>query len=71
MLEWGLGGELSLALANATLLASRSVENMLSPDEAAELEEVRPLLDKIEYIAVGTGTDGDLATSKLILAFSE
>ncbi len=47
------------------------VENLLSPEEAAELEEVRPLLDKIEYVAIGTGSDGDLATSKLILAFSE
>jgi hypothetical protein len=47
------------------------VENLLSPEEQAELEEVRPLLDKIEYAAVGTGTSGDLATSKLILAFGE
>jgi len=47
------------------------VENLLSPEEAAELEEVRPLLDKIEYLAVGTGSSGDLATSKLVLAFSE
>lgn len=47
------------------------VENLLSPEEAAELEEVRPLLDKIEYVAVGTGSSGDLATSKLIIAFSE
>ncbi len=47
------------------------IENMLSPEDAAGLEEVRPLLDKIEYVAVGTGSDGDLATSKLILAFSE
>ncbi|MDX6622840.1 MAG: hypothetical protein QOE75_772 [Solirubrobacterales bacterium] len=47
------------------------VENMLSPEEAAELAEVRPLLDKIEYVAIGTGSDGDLATSKLILGFDE
>lgn len=47
------------------------VENMLDPEEAAELEEVRPLLDKLEYLAIGTGSEGDLATSKLILAFSE
>jgi hypothetical protein len=47
------------------------VENMLSPEEAAELAEVRPLLDKIEYVAIGTGSDGDLATSKLIVGFDE
>lgn len=47
------------------------VENLLSPEEAAELAEVRPLLDKIEYVAVGTGSDGDLATSKLIVGFDE
>lgn len=47
------------------------VENMLAPEEAAELAEVRPLLDKIEYIAIGTGSDGDLATSKLIIGLDE
>jgi hypothetical protein len=47
------------------------VENMLSPEEAAELAEVRPLLDKIEYVAIGTGSDGDLATSKLIVGLDE
>lgn len=47
------------------------VENLLSPEEIAELEEVRPLLDQIEYVAIGTGTKGDLATSKLIVGFTE
>lgn len=47
------------------------VENLLSPEEAAELAEVRPLLDKIEYAAIGTGSDGDLATSKLIIGLDE
>ena len=47
------------------------VENLLSPEEASELEELRPLLDKIEYVGIGTGSDGDLATSKLIIGFSE
>ncbi len=47
------------------------VENLLSPEEQAELEEVRPLLDKIEYVAIGTGSEGDLATSKLIVGFTE
>jgi hypothetical protein len=47
------------------------IENMLPPDEQAEFEELRPYLDKLEFIAVGAGTSGDLATSKLIVGFTE
>ena len=47
------------------------VENMLPADEQAELEELRPYLDKIEYLAIGAGGSGDLATSKLIVGFTE
>jgi hypothetical protein len=47
------------------------VENLLTPEELEDLEEVRPLLDKIEYVAIGTGVDGDLATSKLVIGFTE
>jgi Protein of unknown function (DUF3352) len=47
------------------------VENLLSPEEAAELEEVRPFLDKVEYVAIGTGTADGLATSKVVVGFNE
>ncbi len=47
------------------------LENMLPAEEQAELEEIRPYLDKIEYLAIGAGSSGDLATSKLILGFSD
>ncbi len=47
------------------------VENMLPTDEQAELEELRPYLDKVEFVAIGAGTDGELATSKLIVGFTE
>lgn len=47
------------------------IENMLPAEEQAELEELRPYLDKVEYIAIGAGGSGDLATSKLIVGFTE
>ena len=47
------------------------LENMLSAGDATELEEVRPLLDKVEYLAVGTGSEDDLATSKLVVGFTK
>jgi hypothetical protein len=47
------------------------VGNMLSPEESAELDELRPFLDKVEYLAIGTGTSGDLATSKLVLGITK
>ncbi len=47
------------------------VDNMLSPEDKAELDEARPFLDKVEYLAIGTGTSGDLATSKLVLGFTD
>jgi hypothetical protein len=43
------------------------VENVLSPDEAAELEEAKPYLDKITYAAIGAGSSGDLTTAKMIV----
>ncbi|HEX3239799.1 MAG TPA: DUF3352 domain-containing protein [Solirubrobacterales bacterium] len=46
------------------------IENMLPAEEQAELEELRPYLDKIEYVAIGAGASGDLATSKLIIGFT-
>jgi hypothetical protein len=47
------------------------IENMISPDDQAELEELRPYLDKVEYAAIGAGSSGDQATAKLIVGFSE
>lgn len=47
------------------------VDNLLSPEEAEEFEEARPYVEKIEYLAIGNGTSGDLATSKLIIGLSK
>jgi len=45
------------------------VDNLISPEEQAELEAFRPLLDKLEYVAVGAGEQDDLTTSKLVIGF--
>lgn len=45
------------------------VDNLISPEEQEDLAEIRPLLDKIEYVALGGGSEGDLATSKLVIGF--
>jgi uncharacterized protein DUF3352 len=47
--------------------ALRLAEGVISPDEQAELEEAEPYLEKISYIGIGTGSDGDVATAKLIV----
>jgi hypothetical protein len=38
----------------------------LVPPSEADFQEAKPYLKKISYIGIGTGTDGDLATAKLI-----
>jgi len=47
--------------------ALRLAEGVISPDEQAELDEAKPYLENISYIGIGTGSDGDLATAKLIV----
>lgn len=39
---------------------------LIPADEKADFDEARPYLDKIEYLAIGAGASGDLATAKLI-----
>lgn len=64
-------GEIPLSGFVAGPAALALVENLISPEEQAELEELRPYLDKVEYAAIGTGSSGDRATAKLIVGFSE
>jgi hypothetical protein len=45
--------------------------NMVPSEDLDDLEEVRPLLDKVAYVAIGSGTSGELATAKLIVGFTE
>lgn len=45
--------------------ALRLAESLVPRDEA-EFQEAKPYLKKISYIGLGTGTDGELATAKLI-----
>jgi hypothetical protein len=45
--------------------------NVLSVDDLEGLEEARPVLDKVAYLAAGSGTTGHLATAKLIVGFTE
>jgi len=52
----------------ATLALLRDV---LPTDELEGLEEARPYLDKVSFLAAGTGTSGDLATAKLIVGFEK
>jgi hypothetical protein len=51
--------------------ALRLAESLLSPAEEVEFREARPYLKKIDYIALGSGTDGELATAKLIVGLEE
>jgi uncharacterized protein DUF3352 len=47
------------------------VTNLLSADELSGLEEARPALDKVAYLAAGNASSGDLATAKLIVGFTK
>lgn len=39
----------------------------LVPPSETEFQDAKPYLKKVSYIGIGTGTDGDLATAKLIV----
>jgi hypothetical protein len=56
-----VSGKSALTLINA----------VASPLELEELAEAKPYLEKVSYLAVGGSSDGDNATAKLILGFSE
>jgi Protein of unknown function (DUF3352) len=47
------------------------VENVLSPEEAEELEEAKPYLEKIAFAAIGAGSSGDLTTAKMIVGLTK
>jgi hypothetical protein len=44
--------------------------NLAPPDELFNFTAL-PFLDKVAYVAAGTGTSGDLATARLIVGFTE
>jgi hypothetical protein len=47
--------------------AALSLASVLIPaDEKAEFNEAKPYLNKVDYVAIGSGSAGELATAKLI-----
>jgi Protein of unknown function (DUF3352) len=44
---------------------------LIPADEQAEFEEARAYLDQIDYVAIGSGSSGDLVTAKLIAAIGK
>jgi hypothetical protein len=51
--------------------ALRFAAAVVPADDRAGFEEARPYLEKISWVAIGSGTDGDLATTKLIVALAK
>lgn len=51
--------------------AVRLADDLVDADDRAEFEEARPYLDKISYAGIGSGTDGDLATARVIVGLAE
>jgi hypothetical protein len=47
--------------------AALHLAEALVPPSETEFQEAKPYLKKVSYIGIGTGTDGDLATAKLIV----
>jgi hypothetical protein len=47
--------------------AALSLAESLVPRDETEFQEAKPYLKKIDYVGIGTGKDGDLATAKLIV----
>jgi hypothetical protein len=50
--------------------ALRLAESMVSPSDT-DFQEAKPYLRHIEYVAMGSGTDDDLATAKLIVGLEK
>jgi hypothetical protein len=48
-------------------MAVRLASALLPPDEEEGFAEAKPYLNKIDYLALGSGTSGDLTTAKLIV----
>jgi hypothetical protein len=53
--------------------ALRLAESMITPsdDDYEDFQEAKPYLRHVEYVAMGTGSDGDLATAKLIVGLEK
>ena len=53
--------------------ALRLADSMITPsdDDFEDFQEAKPYLEHVEYVAIGTGTDGDLATAKMIIGVEE
>jgi hypothetical protein len=47
------------------------IESVLSPEEETELEEARPYLEKISFIATGTSVADEKATARVIVGFEK
>jgi hypothetical protein len=65
-----LGGSAISGFADGDA-ALRFAAAVVPEDERAGFEEARPYLEKISYVAIGSGTDGDLATAKLIVGLAK
>ena len=50
--------------------ALRLAESLVPPSEQG-FQEAKPYLAKVGYIALGSGSSGDLATAKLIVGFGK
>jgi len=51
--------------------ALRLADAMVSAEDRADFREARPYLDEIAWIGVGSGSDGELATAKVIVGLEE
>ncbi len=47
------------------------VESLLSPEEQAKLEEAKPYLEKISYLAIGSEAKGKTTTAKVIVGLQK
>jgi hypothetical protein len=47
------------------------VESLIPPAAKFEFAEAKPFLQKARFLAVGSGSEGELFTAKLILGFNE
>lgn len=67
-----LGGTPIGAFVNGPA-ALRLAESMISPsdDDFEDFQEAKPYLKHVEYVAMGSGTDDDLATAKLIVGLEK
>jgi hypothetical protein len=65
-----LGGSAIYGFADGDA-ALRFAAAVIPADERAGFEEARPYLEHISFVAIGSGTEGDLDTAKLIAALAK